>query len=235
VIDYGPEIPASLYLRAFDDPALRGVLVNAQGRHRVYVEPWTGKHAAYRAVRQGGTLGGEIRTKGEPASMRKMYEEHGKYIREAAEHFDMPEAWIAGMCGIEAVPGGGMRWNTRSCREEPGFISDSETPHRVSPGPMQTLISTAEAMRVKYFPAWAEIQEREQLFDQRRSFMLGAAYMQHQRERYGDHPVMLCGGYNAGRAKRSDESEFGVKTYSPTRVIKFLAWINDYAAVLDEV
>ena len=79
-----------------------------------------------------------------------------------------------------------------------------------------------------------KITKRAQLFDQHTSFMLGASYMAKQIGRYGRQPVMMCGGYNAGSARRSDESEFGVKTYSPLRVTKMIAYVNDFVAVMRE-
>lgn len=235
--DFGPDIPAASYLRAFDDPANRGVYVLEDWR--LYVEPWPlGPSAELSSCEQGGRLGGIVRTRGEPVSMRKMHAEHGEVIAEAAAHFGMPVIWVAGMASIEAVGGHGMRWDSRSYRYEP-------RPDDFSGGFMQTMAATAEDERRKRFPTWPKITHGGQLpggsggshplFDHRISALLGTAYMATQRERYGDRPQEICGGYNAGRAKRSQENEFGIRTHGSNRFLKFCAFINDYAAVLDEV
>lgn len=81
-------------------------------------------------------------------------------------------------------------------REEPGFVSDAATPHRVSPGLMQTLISTArEALADPSL-------NRARLLDPGTSARAGAAYIRRQATRgrlpTGYDPPLVAIAYNAG-------------------------------------
>lgn len=199
----------------------------------VEVQPWRGG-ATFSAAPDGGQGGGLLRTKGEPVSMRSMYDEHGEALAAACARFDVPLIWAMGMAGIEAVRGHGMRWDSRSYRYE-------ERIDDFSAGIMQTLSRTADGERRKRCPEMRAFRldgdlggDDHPLFDNRISALLGVAYIRTQIERYGWQPVEVCGGYNAGRARPGNESEFGVRTYGPTRVIKFICYINDSAAVLRE-
>ena len=132
-----------------------------------------------------------------------------------------------------------MRFDPVSLRHEPGFESDYETPHRVSAGLMQTLLSTAQQMASKHdMPVPSRARE---LYDPRTSIMLGAAYCAHQREKYDDGVegfefdfVHLTGAYNAGGVYFNRDSPFRLRTYSPTRTERAIRWHNDACKVLDE-
>ena len=77
-------------------------------------------------------------------------------------------------------------------REEPGFTSDAATPHRVSPGLMQTLISSArEAL------GDAKL-DRAALLDPAISAMAGAASIARQSRVTGFDPPLVAIAYNAG-------------------------------------
>lgn len=186
---------------------------------------------------------GIIRTGGEPKTMRHLLATHGEDLREAADTFGVPIAWIMGMIPIEAkmrpLKGGGSYPDPKSYREEPGYTSDAETPNRVSAGVMQTLLSTAQQMAAKH--GYGRLRAASDLFDVQRSITLGTAYMRHQMDRYSegveDHAfdfVHLTGAYNAGSIKHSAESRFRLLTYSPTRTERAIRWHNDACAVLAE-
>ncbi len=81
-------------------------------------------------------------------------------------------------------------------REEPGYLDDQTTPHRVSPGLMQTLISTARE-------ALADPRlDRAALLRPEVSLAAGAAYIRRQalggRQPTGFDPPLVAVGYNAG-------------------------------------
>lgn len=81
-------------------------------------------------------------------------------------------------------------------REEPGFVSDAATPHRVSAGLMQTLISTArEALADPTL-------DRARLLDPATSARAGAAFLLRQatrgRQPTGYDPPLAAIAYNAG-------------------------------------
>jgi len=81
-------------------------------------------------------------------------------------------------------------------REEPGFTSDAATPHRVSPGLMQTLISSArEALGDPTL-------DRAKLLDAATSVAAGAAFIRRQatagRQPTRFDPPLVAIAYNAG-------------------------------------
>lgn len=93
-------------------------------------------------------------------------------------------------------------------REEPGFVSDEETPHRVSPGMMQTLISTArEALRD---PAI----DRAALLRPEVSLAAGAAFIRRQamggRTPTGFDPPLVAIAYNAGSLRLAANNPWGM-------------------------
>lgn len=80
----------------------------------------------------------------------------------------------------------------RSLRLEPGYVSDEATPHRVSAGLCQTLISTAR--EVMKDPA----VDRQWLFSPRNSLTACARYMRRQSALTKYDPVAVACAYNAG-------------------------------------
>ncbi len=119
---------------------------------------------------------------------------------------------------------------------------------------MQTLTRTADSMRRKFADVLPDIPAFElggqvrssddhALFDPRWSILLGTAYMRHQMDRVEDDerdlphddPVLnIVAAYNAGSV-RSADNVWNLRTYSPTRIDRFLAWNNDSVAVLDDL
>ncbi len=194
--------------------------------------------------RDHGDDGYLYRTKGEPMSARTALADYGAAMRQAQDHFGIPLRLLFAMMAIEATrnPRDRSHFNPRSVREEPGYVSDDKTPHRVSPGLMQTLISTAReaAERAGLYPG--ERLTREDLFIAERSIMVGAAYMRYQIDRVEpdekgfapDDPILLCSAYNAGSVRETDKNPFRLLTYGGTsRIEKFIAYHNDMVAVLD--
>jgi hypothetical protein len=77
-------------------------------------------------------------------------------------------------------------------RKEPGYVSDAKTPHRISIGFCQLLISTARA-------AINDPQiGRDWLLDPANSLRACAAYMKTQAKSTGFDPVYAACAYNAG-------------------------------------
>ena len=182
------------------------------------------------------------RSKGDPISMYTLYKDYGYAIDAAAERFDLPNYLIMAMLGIEAtrVRDDRSHFDARSLRLEPGYISDAKTPNKVSPGLMQTLISTAEWMNDKYdlyrtYEGDREPLTREDLFIPSRSIMAGAAYLRHLTDRYEwEFPSLplLCGAYNAGSIRYTDKNDYNILCYGPDRIDRAMAWYNDSLAVL---
>ena len=175
---------------------------------------------------------GILRTKGKPLTVTRLWQDFGDAIRHACWELDVPSDLVVAMIPIEAVRTSDGRYDPRSIREEPGYVSDEETPHRVSPGLMQTLISTARRMADKYDLLPPDRVTRELLFDPYYSILLGTAYLAHQIERYGPDPVLLCGAYNAGGVYETARNTWRIRTYGKTRMDRYVAWFNDYHAAV---
>lgn len=188
------------------------------------------------------TREGYPRTKGDPISMYTLYTDYGADIDAAAERFDIPNYVIMAMISIEAtrVKDDRSHFDARSLRIEPGYISDAKTPNKVSPGLMQTLISTAEWMNDKYdlyrqFNGDREPLTREDLFIPSRSIMAGTAYIRHLADKYSmEFPdiVLLVAAYNAGSIRYTDKNPWRLVTYGDGRIDKAIEFYNDSLAVL---
>lgn len=188
------------------------------------------------------------RTKGDPITAHTALLDFGGSLSLASARFDIPIQVLFAMMGIEATKQRHDRshFDPRSVREEPGYLSDERTPHRVSPGLMQTLISTAREANAKHevYRDWnGELERigREDLFVPERSIMLGAAYMRMQIDRKepdergfdDDDPILLCAAYNAGSVRETTKNDFNLLTYGGnSRMEKFIAYLNDMVAVL---
>jgi hypothetical protein len=141
---------------------------------------------------------------GDPIAARNAFTWFGDAFRRAAIETGVPiELLVATAC--TEVLGDIRRFGTpeeaaRARREEPGYTSDEATPHRVSVGVMQTLISTAR--QVLPVPprdpmAMSRITART-LEDPAMSILAGASYIDSQAPRTRlDPPVVAC-AYNAG-------------------------------------
>jgi len=191
------------------------------------------------------------RTHGDPITAWTALQDFGSSLRDASQRFYVPVYVLFAIMAIEAKRQGKDRshFNPRCVREEPGYISDEKTPNRVSPGLMQTLISTARGQnkRNRFFEGYdgeIELLTREDLFVPERSIMIGAAYMAYQIERKetdeagfdDDDPVLLCSAYNAGSVRETTKNDFHLLTYGGnSRIEKFIAYNNDMIHVLDHI
>lgn len=179
---------------------------------------------------------GHLRTDGEPKTMIQLWDDFGEDILAASGRLNVPVDVVAAMITIEAarVKHGENRlsFDPRSDRKEPGYTSDEETPHRRSPGLMQTLITTAREMARKYKLLEGQVIDTELLFNPTHSILLGAAYIAHQIGKYGVDPPLLCGAYNAGGVYQHSENEFKIRTYGATRMPKFISYFNDFHAAI---
>jgi hypothetical protein len=155
----------------------------------------------WRLTRAGIEIEGETgprRTPGAPRSATACWERHGAAMAEAARRFGVPVELLLATALTES---GG---NASALREEPGFTSDAATPHRVSPGLMQTLISTAR--EVLGDPSL----DRARLLDPATSLAAGAAMIRRQamggRVPTGFDPPLVAIAYNAGSLRPSRDA-----------------------------
>lgn len=222
------------------------------GTGRIIVEG-VDKSSPFAASPAGdGAPGFVLRTRGAPISAHTALEDFGAAMGEASSRFDVPIPTIFAMMAIEARRQRRDRshFDPRSLREEPGFVSDERTPHRVSPGLMQTLISTArEANRwgkiYRDLDGELELLTREDLFVPSRSIMLGTAHMRREINNVEDDekragffahdPIALCAAYNAGSVREGDGA-YNLRTFGGDgRIEKFVAYHNDMVVYLSSI
>jgi len=161
-----------------------------------------GRHR-WRLTRAGVEVEAETtpRRNAKPDIAARCWSAHRVALEAAATRFAVPvELLLATACTESAG-------RADALREEPGFTSDAATPHRVSPGLMQTLISTArEALSDPTL-------DRAKLLDPAVSAAAGAAYIRRQAQattRFD--PPLVAAAYNAGslRADRDAANPWGL-------------------------
>lgn len=170
------------------------------------------------------------RSPGPPRTVSGAWVRFRAPMQAAASRFGVPvELLLATAC----TESGGR---ADAVREEPGYVSDAETPQRVSPGLMQTLIGTArEALGDPSL-------DRARLLDPATSLLAGAALVRRQaisgRRPTGFDPPLVCIAYNAGSLRESPAADcpWGlVQTRRDTshwHADSFVAFLNDGFAVL---
>lgn len=170
---------------------------------------------------------GLVRSAGAPDTARRVWTQFRAELEKNAAAYGVPlELIVACIC----TESGG---NPHAYREEPGFISDTETPHRVSPGLMQTLISTArEATRDPTL-------DRAALFNPETAIRAGSAYLKQQAMRRNGtnfDPPLVGIAYNAGSLRETSANPWGlVQTARPPayHADVFVEFFNDCFAVFD--
>jgi hypothetical protein len=159
-------------------------------------------------------------TGGEPRTVRRVWQSFNDPIETWAQRFGVPvELIIATIC----TESGG---DASAVREEPGYISDAQTPNKVSPGLMQTLISTAQQT------LGDDAIDRAWLLNPGNSIRAGTAYIAQQwKQTHLDPPKVAC-AYNAGGVYHnpSPENRWRMRQYpinSSAHADRFVKWFND--------
>lgn len=179
---------------------------------------------------------GHPRSPGEPRSIQYLWEDFGDDILYASNEMQVAADTLSAMVCIEAGrQEDSLRFDPTATREEPGYVSDTQTPHLVSPGLMQTLLSTAQHMAKTYHLVDPDEVDREFLQDPGYSLLMGAAYLHHLMDRYGPDPMLLSAAYNAGGLYKDLGSRWHLRTYSPERLDRFASFFNDFHAVKNEL
>lgn len=169
---------------------------------------------------------GVERTPGEPKTVTRVWETFGQAINAAAQRHQVPAALIVATICTES---GGR---TDAVRQEPGWTSDQTTPHRVSVGLMQTLISTARAA------AKDPGLDRRRLLDPATSINAGTAFIAQQRPATLLDPPVVAAAYNAGGVyeQHGAGNRWKMRQYpigSGKHCDRFVRWFNDAVFVLD--
>ncbi|NOZ25359.1 MAG: lytic transglycosylase domain-containing protein, partial [Nitrospirae bacterium] len=157
---------------------------------------------------------------GEPVTVRRVWNDFRPAIEEWAVKFGVPvELIIATICTE-------TRGDPEAVREEPGFVSDEHTPNKVSPGLMQTLISTARDV------LGDDSIDRQWLLVPQNSIRAGTALMARQwKATHLDPPKVAC-AYNAGGIyyNGSRENRWRMRQYpinSSDHADRFVKWFNE--------
>jgi hypothetical protein len=166
------------------------------------------------------------RTPGEPITTRKVWDRYKEAINKWSYHYKVPAELIIATICTES------RGKSSTVRKEPGYISDEQTPHRISPGLMQTLISTAQGTldNPDINRSWLLIPEN--------SIMAGTAYIASQKDKTGFDPPKVACAYNAGGVYYQEglENRWKMRQYpigTGHHADRFIKWFNDFFYLLN--
>lgn len=210
---------------------LRDSLPQITRPHRVFADSVTWALTPDGVAIDGASPAG---TPGEPRTIRALLEHRvvGPAILRVAAEEGVPVELVLATIATESV--GGRRSVDDAIgarREEPGFVSDQATPHRVSVGLTQTLISTArEVMNDPTIgDAWLRVPEN--------AIRAGIGYIRWQAPRTRlDPPVVACAYnagdvyYQAGAGNRWKMRQYPIGTGA--HADRFVAFLNDAIRVI---
>lgn len=126
------------------------------------------------------------RTSGEPATVTKIWSNFSDEINQWSQKFNVPAVIIIATIATESSG------KADAIRKEPGYVSDSVTPSRISVGLMQTLISTARAT------LHDTTLDRDDLKNPSISIKAGTSFIADRRSKTLLDPPKVACAYNAG-------------------------------------
>ena len=166
---------------------------------------------------------GHPRTAGRPSTITRIWTQNRNHIERYGRVFDIPAELL--LCLIATESAG----KVRSLRKEPGYISDARTPHRVSAGLSQVLLSTASG-------TLGVTVSRKDLFKRRVATMLGAFYIRDLAPTTQLDPPLVLARYNAGGVYKAGprskfHNRFWLRTYGE-HIDRGMMWLNDAIVVV---
>lgn len=210
---------------------LRRALPQLRRPHRIFSDSVT-----WALTPEGVAIEGEPPrgTPGEPRTVRALlaHLRIGPALRTVCRETGIPVELALATVATESA--GGQRNLDAAIsarREEPGFVSDEATPHRVSVGLAQTLISTAREVLGD-----ASV-DAARLTDPETSLRAGLGYIARQAPRTRlDPPVVAC-AYNAGgiHHQRGEANRWKMRQYplgTGKHADRFVAFFNDALRVI---
>lgn len=180
------------------------------------------------------------RTPGKPATCRRIWTTYRAELAawarwySTAEELRLPVPPLLPL--LIATAATETAGDARKVRKEPGFQSYRATPHRVSIGLCQTLISSArDALAGDGVPAWQVTHET--LLVPAVSIRAAAAYLAATRDDHLLDPPRVAAAYNAGRVKvrPAPGNPWSLHCYpsgSGRHVTRFCRWWGDALEVL---
>lgn len=173
------------------------------------------------------------RTSGEPQTVRKIWRDHGAAIQYAARQFGVPIEVLLATIATESIVRDGLR-DPKQVREEPGFRSDHETPHKISVGLCHILIETAR--HVLHYPAvsrgWLSVPHN--------NIWTAAAIIRDDADVHGFDPPCIAAAYNAGSVAPTQKNRWHLRSWAdndpttPDHVDRFVMWLGDAIAAMRE-
>ena len=164
---------------------------------------------------------------GQLVTVRTIWSKFGVSAGRWAESFRVPVELIVATIATES------RGDPAALRLEPDYVDDDKTPDKVSPGLMQTLISTARDVLNQ------DDIDRAWLLQPDNSIQAGTACIDRQRRlTLLDPPKVAC-AYNAGGLYHdpSAANRWKMRQFPPGRSShgdRFVQWFNDCIALFDE-
>ena len=218
-------------------PRTWSALFSEHGRARIerllpeLTAPHTFRDSVTWAVDPEGVLVGDADSPevwgGPPRTVRRVWGDYEDAIREWARDFGVPVELIISTICTESDG------RPRAVREEPGYVSDAQTPDRVSAGLMQTLISTARSALGE------DTIDRTWLLEPNNSIRAGTAYIAGQwKDTHLDPPKVAC-AYNAGGVYYNDspDNRWRMRQYpigTSEHADRFVKWFNECFLMFDE-
>jgi hypothetical protein len=126
------------------------------------------------------------RTSGSPTTVTKIWTNFHDDINQWSQDFNVPAVIIIATIATESSG------RADAIRKEPGYVSDSATPGRISVGLMQTLISTARGT------LHDSTIDRDDLKTSNISIKAGTSFIADQRSKTLLDPPKVACAYNAG-------------------------------------
>lgn len=163
------------------------------------------------------------RSAGRPATIEKIWSTYRDDIEYVAWQLGLPVEYILATIATESSG------NPLATRHEPGYLSDKDTPHRVSTGLMQTLHSTAsEVMRFPVTGDW--------LKQPRNSILAGSLYIKQQAKTTLLDGPMVFAAYNAGGVylQNGPHNRWKMRQYpigTGEHCDRAVKWLNDAVCV----
>ncbi|MFM8297977.1 MAG: transglycosylase SLT domain-containing protein [Microcystis aeruginosa] len=165
------------------------------------------------------------RTSGQPATTTKIWNNFSDEINQWSKHFNVPAVIIIATIATES------NGKADAIRKEPGYVSDSITPHLISVGLMQTLISTARGTLHN------STIDRDDLKNASISIKAGTSFIADQRlKTLLDPPKVAC-AYNAGSLfeNKNPNNRWRMRQFpigTSAHCDRFIKFFNDAVFVL---
>lgn len=157
---------------------------------------------------------------GEPKTVRGVWQKFKDPLEKWSAKFGVPaELIVATIC----TESGG---DPSALRKEPEYVSDEQTPGKISPGLMQTLVSTARKT------LGDNSINRDWLLQPDNSICAGTAYIASQWSITNFDPPKVACAYNAGNVYYNDSpsNRWKMRQYPPgssEHADRFVKWFND--------